>query len=316
MRALAHAPAPGTPPTAVGEIDFGPANAYNVNEESLRFFDRYLKGVDNGVDREPAVRLFVMVPPDQGRTGSGFWVAGDRFPLRGTETQRYHLDSDGNANSSAGDGVLGNRSSRAESDRFVYDPLDPVPTVGGNLCCAGDLLPPGAFDQSRVERRDDVLVYTSAPLDRNLTVIGNPAVRFWAKSSAPDTDFTAKLVDVHPDGYAQNLLDRIVRAKLRRGSKTAPSLIEPGRPYEYSLDLGATATVFKPGHRIRLEISSSNFPHYARNLNTGRNDGPAHSARRAEQTVLHTTRFPSRLELPVVPEDTLEQYRTPEDDGS
>lgn len=176
-----------------------------------------------------------------------------------------------------------------------------MPTVGGNFCCAGDLLAPGAFDQSTVERRDDVLVYTSPPLDDDLTVIGNATVKLWAQNSARDTDFTAKLVDVHPDGYAQNLLDRIVRASLRDGSRARPSRIEPGRAYEYSMDLGATATVFKAGHRIRLELSSSNFPHYARNLNTGRRYGSERSAGRAQQTVLHTGRYPSRLELPVVP---------------
>lgn len=300
MRPLAHAPAPGTPPTAVGEVDFGPGNAFDLTAESVRFFDHHLKGLDNGVDENPAVRLFVMQPPDRGTSGGGFWVSGDSFPLPGTETRRFLLDSDGNANTSAGDGVLGEGDEgRAGSDSFIYDPLDPVPTNGGNMCCAGDLLPPGAFDQATVERRDDVLVYTSAPLERDLTVIGNPRVKLWARSSAPDTDFTAKLVDVHPDGYAQNILDRIVRASFRNGSKTSPKPIEPGRAYEYSLDLGSTATVFQSGHRIRLEVSSSNFPHYARNLNNGRFDGSDRSARQAEQTVLHTQQRASRLELPV-----------------
>ncbi len=303
MRPLAHAPAPGTPPTAVGEVDFGPANAFDLNAAALRFYDHYLKGAANGVDRDPAVRLFVMVPPDRGTTGSGFWVTGDTFPLPGTRTERYLLDSRGNANSRLGDGELVRPGDRddARSDSFVYDPLDPVPTVGGNMCCMGDLLAPGAFNQAKVEERDDVLVYTSAPLRRDVTVIGSPSVNLWATSSAPDTDFTAKLVDVHQDGYAQNILDRIVRASFRNGSKSDPTPIRPGRAYEYSLDLGNTATVFKAGHRIRLEISSSNFPHYARNLNNGRFDGPVTSARRAHQTVLHSDRYPSRLELPVVP---------------
>ena len=303
MRPLAHAPAPGTPATAVGEVDFGPNNAFDLNAAALRFYDHHLKGLANGVDKDPAVRLFVMVPPDRGTTGSGFWVTGNTFPLPGTRVQRYRLDSGGNANTRLGDGVLvgpGARD-RARSDSFVYDPLNPVPTVGGNMCCMGDLLAPGAFNQAKVEERDDVLVYTSAPLRRDVTVIGKPRVDLWAISSAPDTDFTAKLVDVHPDGYEQNLLDRIVRASLRHGSKNDPSLIRPGRAYRYSLDLGNTATVFKAGHRIRLEISSSNFPHYARNLNTGRFDGSEASARPARQTILHTSRYPSRLDLPVVP---------------
>jgi putative CocE/NonD family hydrolase len=303
MRASAHAPAPGTPPTTVGEVDFGPNNAFNTDEASVRFFDHYLKGIDNGVEKDPAVRLLVMVPPDKGTSGSSFWVTGDTFPLAGTQTRHYALGSGGHGNTSSGDGVLAEGSpGSAASDSFVYDPLDPVPTLGGNMCCAGDLLPPGAFDQSKIEQRDDVLVYTSAPLDRNMAVIGHTKVRLWAATSARDTDFTAKLVDVHPDGYAQNLLDRVVRASLRTGSKRRPTPVRPGRAYEYSLDLGVTATLFKPGHRIRLEISSSNFPHYARNLNNGRPDGSERSARRAEQTVLHDAQHPSRLELPVVPD--------------
>jgi putative CocE/NonD family hydrolase len=303
MRPLAHAPAPGTPATAVGEVDFGPNNAFDLNAAALRFYDHYLKGLANGVDKDPAVRLFVMVPPDRGTTGSGFWVTGNTFPLPGTRMQSYRLDSGGNANSRLGDGVLvgAGARDRARSDSFVYDPLNPVPTVGGNMCCMGDLLAPGAFNQAKVEERDDVLVYTSAPLRRDVTIIGNPRVDLWAISSAPDTDFTAKLVDVHPDGYAQNLLDRVVRASLRHGSKDDPSLIRPGRAYRYSLELGNTATVFKAGHRIRLEISSSNFPHYARNLTNGRFDGSAASARQARQTILHTDPYPSRLDLPVVP---------------
>jgi putative CocE/NonD family hydrolase len=303
MRSSAHAPAPGTPPTAAGEIDFGPANAFDLEGAAIRFFDHHLKGVDNGVDADPAVRLFVMVPPDQGTTGSGFWVTGDTYPLPGTRTVAYRLDSGGRANGSAGDGqlVAGRDRDDAPADRYVYDPRDPVPTVGGNMCCMGDLLAPGAFDQAQVERRGDVLVYTSAPLTHDVTVIGSPKVKLWAASSARDTDFTGKLVDVHPDGYAQNIVNRVVRASLRHGSKTAPSLIRPGRAYEYTIELGDTATVFPAGHRIRLEISSSNFPHYARNLNTGAFDGPLSSARTARQTILHGDRYRSRLELPVAP---------------
>jgi putative CocE/NonD family hydrolase len=300
MRASAHAPAPDTPPTAVGDVDFGPNNTLNVDAESLRFYDRYLRGLDNGEQNDPNVRLFVMSPPDSGTTGSGFWVSGPTYPLPGTETQQWRLGSTGHANTASGDGVLStSQEGSARSDVFLYDPLRPVPTLGGNLCCKGDLLSPGAFDQTPIERRDDVLVYTSAPLDHNMAVIGDTRVRLWARTTARDTDFTAKLVDVHPDGYSQNVLDRIVRAKFRRGSKLAPSLITPGRAYEYSFDLGNTATLFKPGHRIRLEISSSNFPHYARNLNTGRTDGPESSARLAEQTILHSDRYPSQLDLPV-----------------
>ncbi len=248
MRASAHAPAPDASPTGVGDIDFGPSNTLDVNAESLRFYDHYLKGIDNGAQDDPAVRLFVMVPPDAGRTGSGFWVSGPTYPLPGTETEHWRLGSGAHANTARGDGVLSpSQQGGVRSDVFLYDPLRPVPTLGGNLCCKGDVLAPGAFDQRQIEERDDVLVYTSAPLDHDMAVIGDTRVRLWARTTVRDTDFTAKLVDVHPDGYAQNILDRIVRAKFRRGSKFTPSLITPGLAYEYSFDLGHTATLFKPG---------------------------------------------------------------------
>jgi putative CocE/NonD family hydrolase len=195
------------------------------------------------------------------------------------------------------------RPSEGPADTFVYDPKRPVPTYGGGACCLslGPYFGSGSQDQSVIELRDDVLVYTSAPLQDDLTVIGPVKVNFWAATSARDTDFTAKLVDVHPDGLAQNILDRVIRARYRRGSKLPPSPIEPNRPYEYPLELGYTATVFKKGHRIRLDISSSNFPHLARNQNTGGH--PAHDSERvvATQTVLHDAQHPAYLELSVVP---------------
>jgi putative CocE/NonD family hydrolase len=173
--------------------------------------------------------------------------------------------------------------------------------MGGNLCC-GDFLARGALDQSKLELRKDVLVYTSAPLPEDLAVVGPVNVRLWAASSAQDTDFTAKLVDVHLDDIAHNVLDRVVRARFRNGSKQAPSLITPGRPYEYAIDLGDTATVFRKGHRIRLEISSSNFPHFDRNPNTGRALGEDAQMVTATQTVYHDAGHPSYVELPVAPD--------------
>src|SRR5229473_401244 len=149
--------------------------------------------------------------------------------------------------------------------------------------------------------RNDVLVYTSAPLDRDLAVIGPVTVKLWAATSARDTDFTAKLVDVHRDGYAHNVLDRIVRARYRHGSKLPPSLTQPGRAYQYSIDLGNAGQIFRRGHRIRLEVSSSNFPHYSRNLNTGRSNEEDDRIQVARQTVLHDEDHPSHLLLPVVP---------------
>jgi putative CocE/NonD family hydrolase len=250
------------------------------------------------------VQLYVLVPPDTGNAGSGFWVTGDDYPLPGTRVASLFLSSGGRANSSKGDGKLAtSEPSHAgrTPDQFVYDPNDPVPTVGGNMCCNGVLLLAGARDQSQVERRNDVLVYTTEPLEHEVAVIGPVEVKLWARSSAPDTDFTGKLVDVHVDGASHNVLDRIVRARYRNGSKNPPSLIEPGEDYEYTFTLGNAGTIFRKGHRIRLEISSSSFPHYARNLNTGQVNEWTAAVAQARQTVLHDDEHPSRLLLPVAP---------------
>ena len=277
-------------------------NAVNVQALQLRFYDRYVKGLDNGIEREPRVRLFVMQTPDSGKEAGGFWVNGESFPLNGTELTRFNLRSGGHANTRMGDGVLdAERPSDGAEDTFTYDPRKPVPSFGGGLCCTtlGSYFASGAQDQSALETRDDVLVYTSAPLAKDLTVLGQVKVKFWAKSSARDTDFTAKFVDVHPDGFAQNLLDRIVRARFRKGSKTAPSLIQPGVAYEYEIDLGYTGALIKAGHRLRLDISSSNFPHYARNTNTGADPASDSEIVVARQTIVHDRSHPGYLELAV-----------------
>ncbi len=287
-----------------GALSFGAAGQMDLRALQLRFYDRHVKGIDNGIDRDPRVQLFVQVPPDSGTRGSGFWVTGDAFPLAGTETVRFNLGSGGRANTRWGDGVLDRTAPpHGPDDTFVYDPRDPVPALGGGLCCLtlGFYFRSGAQDQSTVELRDDVLVYTSEPLAEDLAVIGPVTVRFWATSSARDTDFTVKLVDVHPDGFAQNVLNRVVRARFRRGSKSPPALIEPGRAYEYEVELGYAANVFRARHRVRLDLSSSEFPHLARNHNTG--DDPATDERfeTARQTVHHDASRPSYVELAVVP---------------
>jgi putative CocE/NonD family hydrolase len=296
-----HAGDSGTP-------TFGadPVGALLSVDVQLRFFDHYLKGEDNGYEDDPAVQLYVLVPPDTGNTGTGFMVSGDSYPLPGTWVKSLFLSSGGQANSSKGDGQLvgdapRHRGDGSRQDQYDYDPAHPVPTVGGNMCCNGVLLAAGARDQTQVELRDDVIVYTSAPLEHDLAVIGPVEMTLWAKSTARDTDFTAKLVDVHLDGASHNVLDRIVRASLRRGSKLPPSQIQPGEEYEYCLLLGNAGTIFRKGHRIRLEISSSSFPHFDRNLNTGKTSEWTAEMQVAHQTILHDARHPSRIELPIAP---------------
>ena len=298
MRALCHA-CPGD--TTAGAIDFGPDNALDLNAVWARWFDYWLKGIDNGVADDPAVRLFVMTPPDEGTAGGGFWIEADEFPLPDAVETRFHLRSGGHANSASGDGVLSTEGPGGEADAYVYDPREPVPTVGGNMCCRNDLLASGAFDQRAVERRGDVLVYTTEPLEEDLTVIGPVQVELWAASSARDTDFTAKLVDVHLDGYAHNVSEGIVRARYRN-SDYLESWITPGAVHDYTIDMGYTANVFRKGHRIRLEISSSNFPHFDRNLNTATVFGEGAEPKTATQRVLHDDLHPSQLVLQVAPE--------------
>jgi putative CocE/NonD family hydrolase len=270
---------------------------------SQEWFDRWLRGKPDPDAQEPVVKLWLMVPPEAGNQDSGRWITAGAYPLPGTDRQHWSLRSQGQANTRNGDGELvagATMASAGPADHYAFDPAHPVPTLGGNLCCNEALQPPGAFDQATLELRDDVLVYTSAPLAADLTVVGPVNLHFWAASSAPDTDFTAKLVDVRADGVAFNLLDRVVNAGLRRGSKLARSPIRPGVPYEYDLFLGDTAVVFRAGHRVRIEVSSSNFPHYARNPNTGGRAGQATRFVVARQTVLHDAKHGSWLELPVV----------------
>jgi putative CocE/NonD family hydrolase len=281
-----------------GQITWGP----DPSDKTLtkRFIDHYARDVENGIENEPRVQLTVLVPPDQGTEGSSFLFKTSDFPAPDTRWTRFYLASGGNANTRTGDGLLEAGHSSGPEDHFTYDPAHPVPTRGGNDGGFGS--PGGAFDQSGIETRDDVLVYQSAPLADDMAVIGPVTVAFWAATSARDTDFTVKLVDVHPDGFAHNVVDRIIRASLRRGSTEPAEAIQAGRAYPYTLSLGGTATIFRKGHRVRLEVSSSNFPHYARNLNTGRSNETTAEMVKANQTILHDERHPSYIELPVVPD--------------
>ncbi len=290
-----------TPPLAqAGAVDFGARAgqslmllSMDIDGLTLRFFDRWLKGIDDGYDAEPPVQLFVM--------GEDVWRGEPAWPLERAVPTAFYLHGGGNANSSAGDGVLSEEAPGAERpDVFLYDPHHPVPTVGGQLCCYPSTLPPGAYDQRPVEARHDVLVYVTPPLQTDVEVTGPVTLTLWAATSAPDTDFTGKLVDVYPDGYVRNLTDGIIRARYRQGTDMARP-ITPGEPTEYTIDLWATSNLFRAGHRIGLEVSSSNFPRFDRNLNTGHELGVDAEMRPAVQTIYHDADHPSRVILPIVP---------------
>lgn len=282
---------PYSAPTSrgTGDIDFGPAALIDLHAIQLRWFDYHLKGIRNGLDQEPPVRIFVM--------GDNVWRDEHEWPLARTRFTPVYLSSGGQANSLRGDGHLTLTTPvTAPLDSYVYDPANPVPTCGGTYIGPGN----GVRNQAAVEERNDVLVYTGDILERDLEVTGPVVVKLYAASSAPDTDFTAKLVDVRPDGYACNIAEGVVRARFR-DSLQAPTLIAPGEICEYTIDLWSTSQVFKAGHRLRLEVSSSNFPRYDRNQNTGHELGADAELHTAKQTVFHDERYPSHLILPIIP---------------
>ena len=275
--------------TGTGEADFGPAALIDLHEIQLRWFDHWFKGVDTGLLEEPPVKIFVM--------GENRWRDEADWPLARTRYTPYYLHSGGRANTASGDGELSPRPPAGEpADHFVYDPDDPVPTRGGNTL----ILAMGVQDQRPAEARDDVLVYTSPPVTEALEVTGPLVVVLHAASTAPDTDFTAKLVDVSPDGYARNLADGIVRARYRE-SRESPRPLAPGEVATFRIDLWATSHVFAAGHRIRVDVSSSNFPRFDRNLNTGEDQATGTRRQAARQTVFHDARYPSHIVLPVIP---------------
>lgn len=274
----------------VGDLDFGPAADLDRRPVAARWFDHWLKGADTGIMREAPVRIFTM--------GSNEWRDEWEWPPARTAPVRWYLHSSGRANSMFGDGVLSPEppSSPEPADRFVYDPRDPVPTLGGATCCGENTtpVPMGPRDQRVSSRRDDVLVYTSAELTSDLEITGPVTARLYAASSAPDTDFTVKLIDVHPSGRAINIADGLLRARYRT-SFEKPELMKPGTPYEFTIDLVATSNVFRAGHRLRVEISSSNFPRFDRNPNTGAPVGRSADLATAAQTIFHDAGRPSHL---------------------
>jgi putative CocE/NonD family hydrolase len=276
----------------VGDVDFGPDAPFDENAITLDWYDYLFKGKQNQFANGKPVKIFVM--------GENKWRDEASWPLERAKETRYYLHSDGKANSAAGGGSLTTTAESKESaDSYVYDPADPAPTVGGPLCCDSAHLPGGPRDQKEVESRQDVLVYSTPPLDEDTEVTGPITLDLFAKSSAVDTDFTGKLVDVGPDGFAQNLTEGILRARYRESTSEATPIV-PGKVYEYKVDLWSTSNVFLKGHRIRVEVSSSNFPRFDRNLNTGKSAAESSELVKATNTILHDSQHPSALVLPVV----------------
>ncbi len=302
----AHA---GTSPEGkIGDVVFGKQAVLDMNATIVRWADFALKGVKNEFAGDAPVRIFVM--------GDNVWRDEKEFPLARTQYTKYYFHSNKGANSAAGDGELSinppvkeavkeavKETGKEKADTYEYDPQNPTPTIGGRLCC-GAAIQPGPFDQRPNESRQGVLVFSTPPLERDTEVTGYITVELYASTSAPDTDFTAMIVDVDSHegraGYARFLTDGVVRARYRNSTVRAEP-IEPGKVYKYTIDLWATSNVFKAGHRIRVYISSSNFPRFNRNLNTGEPTLGATKMVKATQTIYHDSERPSAIVLPIIP---------------
>ena len=279
--------------TMVGALPVGDARLHYW-ETYLAWFDRWLRGNEHAIDSLPRVQYYVI--------GRNEWRTSDRWPLRAMRETAFYLHSGGAANTSAGNGRLSMEPPASErADTFVYDPANPVPSRGGSICCTGNPKDvPGSFDNADVEQRPDVLVYTGDVLRAGLELTGPMRAVVYLSSDARDTDVTVKLVDVFPDGRAMNMQEGITRVRYRDGFDSA-RMMEPGKVYEVPVDLHATSWYLPPGHRLRVDISSSNFPHFDRNLNTGGHNYDETAWRSAKNVVHHSAPHLSRLMLPVVP---------------
>ncbi len=264
-----------------GDVSFGSEASIDYIDEQIRWYDARLRGIDTGIDDEPPIRIFVM--------GENSWRTAHSWPLPETVYTNYYLHDHGILS----EDVSGNEN----PDLFRYDPMNPVPSHGGqymSIKCSGP------FDRTDVEARDDVLVYSTEPLERDIEITGPILLKLYASSSTKDTDFTGTLVDVYPDGKSIILTEGILRARFRASIEKEEFLV-PGTVYEFDLDLWETSNLFMTGHKIRLEISSSNFPRFDRNLNTGNRPGIDSEVLISNQIIYHDADRPSHLILPVIP---------------
>ena len=278
--------------TIVGERSVGDARL-NYSEQIYAWFDLWLKGEENDFkEKTPRVQFYTM--------GINKWQHSESWPPENTKLSTFYLRSNGNANSVYGDGGLFlDQSENDNSDTFVYNPMNPVPSYGGNVCCTGNAIKGGAFDQQAMETRNDILIYSTDPLDKDVEVSGFIESTLFVSSDVMDTDFTIKLIDVYPDGRAYNLDETIQRARYREGYDKEV-FMEKDKVYKLNLTPMSTSNVFKKGHRIRIEVSSSNFPRFARNLNTGGNNYDESEGIIANNKILHSKQYPSQIRLPMV----------------
>ena len=279
--------------TVIGERSVGDARL-NYDELTYAWFDHYLKGEANGIlEKMPRVRYYTM--------GINKWQTSDVWPPRGAQPMSFYLSSGGNANTMNGDGILAEAAPAADSaDKFEYDPMNPVPSYGGNVCCTGNAITAGSYDQRKQETRPDILVYTTEPLKEGVEVSGPIELTLYVSSDAKDTDFTVKLIDVYPDGRAYNLDETIQRMRYRDGYDKPLAFMQSGKVYKVVLGPMVTSNFFEAGHRIRIEVSSSNFPRFDRNLNTGGKNWDESRGVVARNAVHHSKQYPSELKLTVV----------------
>jgi uncharacterized protein len=279
--------------TVVGERSMGDARL-DYDALTYGWFDHFLKGEDNGVlQKMPRVRYFTM--------GINKWQSADTWPPAGAQPMTFYLASGGNANSLTGDGALSTSTpSTDRPDSFTYDPMNPVPSYGGNVCCEGNAVTGGSFDQRKQEARPDILVYTSEPLKEDIEASGPITVTLNVSSDAKDTDFTVKLIDVYPDGTAYNLDETIQRLRYRNGYDKPLAWLESGKIYKVALQPMTTSNYFPAGHRVRIEVSSSNFPRFDRNLNTGGNNYDEAKGVVAHNAVHHSAEYASSVTLTII----------------
>jgi putative CocE/NonD family hydrolase len=282
-----------TEDTVVGERHMGDARL-NYDELTYGWFDHFLKGEDNHVlETMPKVRYYTM--------GLNKWQTADTWPPQGAQPMTFYLSSGSQANTLKGDGTLAAAAPAADTpDRFTYDPMNPVPSHGGNVCCTGNAVSGGAFDQRKMEERPDILVYTSEALKEGIEVSGPIEATLFVSSDVKDTDVTIKLIDVLPDGTAYNLDETIQRLRYRNGYDKPPAWLEKDKVYKVTLQPMNTSNYFDAGHRIRIEVSGSNFPRFDRNLNTGGNNYDEDHGVVAHTAIHHSKQYPSAVTLTVV----------------